>query len=423
MKHTIIAGFLTNNMKHFAKFARPDIVPRITQIKKSIPEEILGKRVKAFGVSTPALTSDGKVAIDDYGRRIHRPSKYTVYPSDGSNKAEGVLGHAHYLELDSPEFKLSRSGMYSTRGYKSPKAGLTDVQGLELSSRAKTLIHPITGEKVVVGEKTPYAFVHGNLDKKQNFDTLPSREEINKLSDYPWQSGRMNKVKIQELLNGGSDSFINTQTGKRFVGEQEFDSLLNRDKSNVQLVKKARLSPYGIDVFGDKSALAEFTHMGNFGYVKQANKQLKRLHEASEAPSRKYRPDNTYGNLAQTATSPEAAKEVFDTRVGIARQNKKWYSQSEAGKDPLTKPLGAESYTYDGKRREPEIPKTGWSDIRKVKDEAISDSGYSGFRTDPYKGYGGMMEEGIPLNEVYPNGVFEKKKRYYSRLSGMATKL
>ena len=103
-------------MQHFASFARPDIVPRITQIKKAIPEDIIGKRVKAFGVSTPALTSEGKTAFDDYGRRIHRPSKYTVYPSDGSNKAEGVLGHAHYLELDKPEFKLSLSGMYSTSG-------------------------------------------------------------------------------------------------------------------------------------------------------------------------------------------------------------------------------------------------------------------------------------------------------------------
>jgi hypothetical protein len=249
-----------NYMQHFASFARPDIVPRITQIKKAIPEDIIGKRVKAFGVSTPALTSEGKTAFDDYGRRIHRPSKYTVYPSDGSNKAEGVLGHAHYLELDKPEFKLSRSGMYSTRGYKSPKTGLTDINGLELSSRAKTLIHPVTGEKIVAGEKTPYAFVHGNLDKKQNFDALPSKEEIDRLSDYPWQSGRMNKVKMQELLNGGSDSFINIKTGKRFVGEQEFDSLLNRDKSDVQVVKKARLSPYGIDAFSKKiSHMADFT--------------------------------------------------------------------------------------------------------------------------------------------------------------------
>ena len=122
------------------------------------------------------------------------------------------------------------------------------------------MIHPVTGEKIVAGEKTPYAFVHGNLDKKQNFDALPSKEEIDRLSDYPWQSGRMNKVKMQELLNGGSDSFINIKTGKRFVGEQEFDSLLNRDKSDVQVVKKARLSPYGIDAFSKKiSHMADFT--------------------------------------------------------------------------------------------------------------------------------------------------------------------
>ena len=392
-------------MQHFAKFARPDIVPRITQIKNPIPEEILGKRVKAFGVSTPALTREGKTAFDDYGRRIHRPSKYTVYPSDGSNKAEGVLGHAHYLELDKPEFKLSRSGMYSTRGYKSPKAGLTDIQGLELSSRAKTLIHPVTGEKIVAGEKTPYAFVHGNLDKKQNFEALPSKEEIDRLSDYPWQSGRMNKVKMQELLNGGSDSFINIKTGKRFVGEQEFDSLLNRDKSDVQVVKKARLSPYGIDAFSNN-----FSHMAEFGVIKQQNKLQKGivdgLYQKAHNEKWTYNPaisdlenDNIRNNYLKTAV-----KEKFSlypkNKLGIdefpsantVKQGRYIRNYMPKSNDPLSEKRTVKSILKNNT--------DDWSDIRRVNDSAASDTKFLGFRKDPYKGYGGMMEEPVPVNEM-----------------------
>ena len=36
-------------------------------------------------------------------------------------------------------------------------------------------------------------------------------------------------------------------------------------------------------------------------------------------------------------------------------------------------------------------------DVRQTNDHAASGSGYLGYQKDPFKGYGGMMEEPVPL--------------------------
>jgi hypothetical protein len=41
-----------------------------------------------------------------------------------------------------------------------------------------------------------------------------------------------------------------------------------------------------------------------------------------------------------------------------------------------------------------------YSEIRPTDDKAASVSGYVGYQKDPFKGYGGMMEEPVPLNEA-----------------------
>ena len=58
-----------------------------------------------------------------------------------------------------------------------------------------------------------------------------------------------------------------------------------------------------------------------------------------------------------------------------------------------------------GNRSKPDLigavkPDTkNYSDIRKVDDYAAAPTGYLGFQNDPYKGYGGMMEEPVPTTQ------------------------
>lgn len=80
--------------------------------------------------------------------------------------------------------------------------------------------------------------------------------------------------------------------------------------------------------------------------------------------------------------------------------------------DPLTRPIITEVRTEE---KSPEQLSRDWSDIRKNLDSAIN-STYLGFRKDPFKGYGGMMEEPIPINELYNT---KKIRNTRSRLSGL----
>ena len=149
-------------------------------------------------------------------------------------------------------------------------------------------------------------------------------------------------------------------------------------------------------------------HFANFGIVKQANKQLKRLNELSISPSvRTSTGEGGLGRVAEHWASERSAlqqgtpfyaraghgKRLLNTRLGGDRA-----VRASANVDPLTRPY---EKPYKPEGYIPENPKhPDWSDIRKTSDTAASTSGYLGFRTDPYKGYGGMMEEPVPRQDL-----------------------
>lgn len=131
-------------------------------------------------------------------------------------------------------------------------------------------------------------------------------------------------------------------------------------------------------------------HFINFGYVKQANKQLKRLQEMkSGLPT-------PIGKISEAASNSELrnvrageAKQYLDSKIRGARYNR----TSLSNQNDLSFPYKKENIP-DTRKLE------GWSESRRTLDSAASPTGYIGFRTDPYKGYGGMMEEPIPLEDL-----------------------
>ena len=141
-------------------------------------------------------------------------------------------------------------------------------------------------------------------------------------------------------------------------------------------------------------------HFANFGYVKQANKQLKRLEEMkSPYKGRKL------GEISDPSWSGTPAESVVRGNIAATRNKRKDSPFNAKIRDDLKYPYKkrmdiSSEYRLDA----PE-----WSDVRKVKDDAASQSGYLGFRKDPFKGYGGMMEEAIPQNEIEKR-LFTTKK-------------
>lgn len=156
----------------------------------------------------------------------------------------------------------------------------------------------------------------------------------------------------------------------------------------------------------------------DFGIVKQANKQLKRLQEGKGGTG--------VGEVARTSALREKYPESFeqiprDTVKNEVNQNvgdnRRFRRTLDRQTDPLTKPVNL-SYDFPRVKAEAKLPTKDFTEIRKTGDTAASESGYLGFRTDPYKGYGGMMEEAIPKTEIYPNGEMYPRKKYYkSRLT------
>lgn len=145
-------------------------------------------------------------------------------------------------------------------------------------------------------------------------------------------------------------------------------------------------------------------HFADFGYVRTANRQLKKLQEIkSRSPSME-----GLGELAKSKY--DRGEDIINSRKEHSRMGR------EPLKDYLATPLKRD--TKENVAQDLQIPKTGWSDVRQTSDNAVSKTGYSGFRTDPYKGYGGMMEEAIPIEDLYPNGFFKTINKYSSRLTG-----
>ena len=155
-------------------------------------------------------------------------------------------------------------------------------------------------------------------------------------------------------------------------------------------------------------------HFADFGIVKQANKQLKKLNELKDY--QKHREWDNQPKLGKTAqnmsdtldyesprknTKKRASlkKDILSNSKNISGDMKKYVrnvnNNKQSNIDPLKKDYIKKSLVDLDQSSNP-----NFSDIRKTTDRAASPTNYLGFRTDPYKGYGGMMEESIPKNEL-----------------------
>jgi len=168
-------------------------------------------------------------------------------------------------------------------------------------------------------------------------------------------------------------------------------------------------------------------HFANFGVVKQANKQLRRLNELSIASKRdggvlSWGEGDSLGNVAnllagqkRAVTTPALKNHVENGVIPYAKKDIKEKQRDyrylkNIESDPLKTNYINEGVSY-------KIPSTSpnFTDIRKTDDLAASTTGYLGFRTDPHKGYGGMMEEAIPpedllLKKNWKRGEYLKQK-------------
>lgn len=131
-------------------------------------------------------------------------------------------------------------------------------------------------------------------------------------------------------------------------------------------------------------------HFANFGYVKAANKQLKRLQEMkSGLPT-------PMGKISEAASNSELrgvrageAKRYLESKIQGARHSR----ASVSNKNDLSFPYKKEDVP-DSRKLE------GWSESRRTLDSTAAPNGYLGYQKDPYKGYGGMMEEPIPMEDL-----------------------
>jgi hypothetical protein len=181
-------------------------------------------------------------------------------------------------------------------------------------------------------------------------------------------------------------------------------------------------------------------HFANFGYVKTANKQLKRLNEIKSGNR------GSLGSLAQETSSAELKnvvagetkrsvnqnikntrntgrkrdfytenpdiqdKDVFfdyeDAFPYITRGENRRQMRRESGLPPVNRKLKnsedtSSRYDFVEPSKELQVKKLNrddFTDIRRTKDTAASSTGYLGYRKDPYKGYGGMMEEPVDMS-------------------------
>jgi len=151
----------------------------------------------------------------------------------------------------------------------------------------------------------------------------------------------------------------------------------------------------------------------DFGYIKKANKQLKNLYELSGSKIRNGKLDKPT-NLGEYVTNithnkkdiklSNLMKETVNDTLKNNRQNSRYWRGTDADKDILKKKYKLEK----GTPKQDQSKNPNFTDIRKTDDSAASKNGYLGFRTDPYKGYGGMMEETVPDSELLQNKVWKR---------------
>ena len=171
-------------------------------------------------------------------------------------------------------------------------------------------------------------------------------------------------------------------------------------------------------------------HFANFGYVKQANKQLKKIQELKELDvnrglgeqAERLVKSNTPKYMRNRNLKKDIPEEIGTLRA-VKRDDPNRYESMMAGQEGdyiyrggarrktnevLRKPKSYENVMYNPRTPELVPDKEAFSDIRKTKDTAASSTGYLGFRTDPYKGLGGMMEEPV---DMLPTGRKSPKAR------------
>lgn len=167
-------------------------------------------------------------------------------------------------------------------------------------------------------------------------------------------------------------------------------------------------------------------HFANFGVTKQANKQLKRLYEMRSpynASLGKMADSSAY--VVREAKSMSGAenlkRDIEKNAKAITDQeirNKRWERNSSKKADPLEGWQPPYNDRESAKRviaKRLENPRkiyskndhanpdfTGFTDIRRNTDPAINAT-HLGFRTDPFKGYGGMMEEPVDYKKLILN--------------------
>lgn len=167
-------------------------------------------------------------------------------------------------------------------------------------------------------------------------------------------------------------------------------------------------------------------HFANFGIVKQSNKQLKNMHELKINMNTR-RNEGLMRPLGETSAQAvknidkypkqkEGYEKFFKDVLLDNKKEARRLRGIEASpttllrtQDPLTQPLGNPEYLHRSNLKVGASAKKDWSEIRKTDDTAASSSGFLGFRNDPYKGYGGMMEEAIPRAELIPKGVYRSR--------------
>lgn len=167
-------------------------------------------------------------------------------------------------------------------------------------------------------------------------------------------------------------------------------------------------------------------HFANFGVVKKANKIKKNnfllqkgedLYASSEGSSVRRLLDDGYtldSLLYSHGRSPRDGMAWSRANVEFPQKPVKELPQYVATKNKARMLLGESRKAQRKAQDLPEVlrkPKTGeyseprankpnleaFTDVRKTEDRAASPTGYLGFRKDPFKGYGGMMEEPVDL--------------------------
>jgi hypothetical protein len=130
-------------------------------------------------------------------------------------------------------------------------------------------------------------------------------------------------------------------------------------------------------------------HFADFGITRTVNRLKKKQFQLDQG-------NKNY--LNNTGYDIETHQKVMggwadDTPMYLARQSMYWDGNKYKNDNPKAK-VYMPSEKYSTSKR---IPiSEGFTDIRKVSDTAASPTGYLGFRKDPFKGFGGMMEEPVP---------------------------